>query len=207
MEDENGRLIPPGAFLPAAERFNLATRIDRWVINATMTWLGRHPAHLDRLSTCCINLSGQSVSDEGLIEFLIARLGPVRPDQLCFEITETAAVGNVPGAKRLIKTLKDEGCRFALDDFGSGVSSFGYLKTLPVDYLKIDGVFVQGVATDPIDLAMVRSINEIGHIMGKQTIAEFVDNRDVFANLREIGIDYAQRYAIHRPESLNRVLD
>ena len=205
MEDENGRLIAPGAFLPAAERYNLATRLDLWVIEHTFSWLERHPATLARLQLCSINLSGASLGDERVRELVLGRLddSAVRPDQLCFEITETAAIGHLAGAKHFIESLGAKGCRFALDDFGTGLSSFGYLKTLPVDFVKIDGVFVREILTDDIDLAMVRSINEIGHIMGKQTIAEHAESAAAVQKLREIGVDFVQGYAVGKPAPLS----
>jgi EAL domain-containing protein (putative c-di-GMP-specific phosphodiesterase class I) len=208
MEDENGRLVPPGAFLPAAERYNLATKLDRWVIGTALRWLSRHPQHLERLSLCFINLSGQSLGDQGLLRFVSRLFDEMKiPSQkICFEVTETAAIANLSSATSFIKELKLRGCRFALDDFGSGLSSFAYLKSLPVDFLKIDGLFVKDIMDDSIDLAMVRSINDIGHVMGKQTIAEFVENKAILERLRQIGVDYAQGYGIGRPRALAEML-
>ncbi len=204
MQDDQGRLVPPGVFLPAAERYNLIGRVDRWMVGAALDWLSNaEPGKCD-MAFCSINLSGQSLAEEGLLEFIIARLhdSGVSPGRICFEITETAAIANLARATRFITALKDIGCRFALDDFGSGLSSFAYLKTLPVDYLKIDGMFVKDIVDDPIDREMVRSINEIGHLMGKRTIAEFVENDEILAVLRDIGVDYAQGYGIGRPRPL-----
>jgi len=209
MVSEDGTTVAPGSFLPAAERYNLAPRLDRWVIATAFDWLAAHPRHLERLFVCSINLSGHSLGDETFRDFVLERFAGscVRTEQICFEITETAAISNLAGATRFIRTLKRKGCRFALDDFGSGLSSFAYLKTLPVDYLKIDGVFVKDVERDPIDLALVRSINEIGQVMGKQTIAEFVENDAVLAHVREAGVDYVQGYGIGAPRPLARLLE
>ena len=208
MREEDKRLIPPGAFLPAAERYNLSPRLDRWVLDHAFAWLLENPGHLERLSHCAINLSGLSLGNDEFLEHVIARFEEtgIPPGKICFEVTETAAIANLSSATVFIKKLKALGCKFALDDFGSGLSSFAYLKTLPVDYLKIDGVFVKDIETDPIDLAMVKSINDIGHVMGKQTIAEFVENEAILKKLREIGVDYAQGYGIAKPQPIESVL-
>ena len=207
MRDEKGSLVMPGAFLPAAERFGLASRLDRWVVAATLAWLAGKPERLSGLNTCSINLSGHSFDEEEFLDFLLEQVshGNVPPDKLCFEITETAAIRNLTAAAPFISRLKDLGCRFALDDFGSGLSSFAYLKNLPVDFLKIDGLFVKDIADDPIDFALVKSINEIGHVMGKQTIAEFVENDAILQLIREIGVDYAQGYGIGKPIPLSDI--
>jgi len=208
MRDENGRLVPPGAFLPAAERYNLTTKLDRWVVEEVFDWLDAHPPHLERLSLCSLNISGHSVADEEFLQFVIAKFDEtsVPAEKLCFEITETAAIRNLTSATRFITALKGWGCRFALDDFGSGLSSFAYLKHLDVDFLKIDGVFVKDIDGDAISLAMVKSINEIGKVMGKRTIAEFVESEAVLARLREVGVDYVQGYRIGRPKPLERLM-
>ena len=206
LEEEDGELILPGAFLPAAERYNLLTRIDQWVVSSTLDWLSRDPVWLQRLELCAINLSGQSLGDERFAEQVVEILerSDVPSDKLCFEITETAAISNLAAANRFISQLRKRGVRFALDDFGSGLSSFAYLKSLAVDYLKIDGVFVRDIIDDPIDRAMVRSINEIGHLMGKQTVAEFVENDAIAGELRRIGVNYLQGYSISRPVLLDK---
>ena len=208
MEDDAGRLAPPGEFLPAAERYHLAGRLDYWVVNAALDWLLANPRHVDDLSLCSINLSGQSLGDERLLACLVERLKeqPRLPGKLCFEITETAAIANLGHAVRFIDRLKGLGCRFALDDFGSGLSSFAYLKNLPVDFLKIDGAFVVDIDHDPVALTMVSAINEIGHAMGMETIAEFVENDQILARLREIGVDYAQGYGIGKPRPLAELI-
>jgi diguanylate cyclase (GGDEF)-like protein/PAS domain S-box-containing protein len=207
MQDDNDRMVAPGAFLPAAERYNLSTHLDRWVITAAFQWLSQHPQQLQRLSLCAINLSGSSLGDDEFLEFVIQQFAEqnLLPEKICFEVTETAAIANLTHATHFIKALKGLGCRFALDDFGSGLSSFAYLKNLPVDFLKIDGMFVKDIVDDPIDLAMVKSINDMGHVMGKQTIAEFVENDAILEKLREIGVDYAQGYGIGRPQPLGEM--
>lgn len=208
MRDASGRMVPPGAFLPAAERYSLSVKIDRWVVEKIFSWLDEHPVQLERLSMCSINLSGHSIADEDFLQFVISSLDgtDVPAEKLCFEITETAAISNLVSATRFITALKGWGCHFALDDFGSGLSSFAYLKQLEVDFLKIDGVFVKDVVDDPINLAMVKSINDIGKVMGKRTIAEFVENDGILEKLREVGVDYAQGFRVGRPKPLDRLL-
>ncbi|MGB5605051.1 MAG: EAL domain-containing protein, partial [Gammaproteobacteria bacterium] len=205
MADGNGGLIPPGAFIPAAERYNLMASLDRWVITETLKWLNKNAAVSEQLGKCSINVSGQSVGDARFLEYLLELLADssIPASKICFEITETSAIINLNLASRFITELKGIGCTFALDDFGSGISSFAYLKNLPVDYLKIDGAFVRDIVDDPIDAAMVHSINEIGHVMGKKTIAEFVENDAILDKLRSIGVDYAQGYGIDKPKPLD----
>jgi diguanylate cyclase (GGDEF)-like protein/PAS domain S-box-containing protein len=201
MYEGKNRLVPPGAFLPAAERYNLSARLDRWVIDNYLRWLAANTGHMNRLYQCSINLSGLSIGDEQFLDFLTRRLkqSNVPADKICFEITETAAITSLSRAAAFINKLKSFGCRFALDDFGSGLSSLAYLKALPVDFLKIDGVFVKDIGTDELDLAMVKSINDIGKVMGKKTIAEFVEHEAILQKLRDIGVDYVQGYLIGRP--------
>jgi diguanylate cyclase (GGDEF)-like protein/PAS domain S-box-containing protein len=204
MQDSDGNVITPDAFFPTAERYSIAARIDRWVITTILNWYSQNPEKFAALALCSINLSGQSLSDEEILRFVInsfENIG-IDPRKFCFEITETAAIANLTNATHFIKTLKERGVRFSLDDFGSGLSSFAYLKNLPVDYLKIDGQFVKDVLVDPIDLAMVKSINDIGHVMGKKTIAEFVETRAILDIMEDIGIDYAQGYGIAKPSVL-----
>jgi EAL domain-containing protein (putative c-di-GMP-specific phosphodiesterase class I) len=205
METDAGQLVDAGLFLPAAERYNLATKLDRRVIQIVFDWLRRRDGETNDQDVFAINLSGQSLGDEDFLSFLLARLEecPVHPGRICFEITETAAIANLSDATRFFRELKGKGCRFALDDFGSGLSSFGYLKSLPVDYLKIDGAFVKGIVEDPVDLAMVKSINDMGHVLGKKTIAEFVESQAIYERLSEIGVDFAQGYFIGRPQPVH----
>ena len=204
MRDEQGQLIAPGLFIAAAERYGLMTAIDRWVIAQAFTWLVSEADERERLSLCAINLSGQSLADEKFLPFVIEQFkkSGLSGSCICFEITETAAIASYSQANRFIHALKELGCRFALDDFGTGLSSFGYLKHFPVDFLKIDGSFVKEILHDPIDREMVRSINEIGHLTGKQTIAEFAENPEIITMLRGMGIDYAQGYGVSEPKRL-----
>ena len=204
MRDEDGNIVLPDAFLPAAERYNLSVKLDRWVVREAFRLLTRNPGHLENLFLCSINLSGVSLADEDFLIFVTTELAStgLPPSKVCFEITETAAIANLAGAMRFIEVLRRIGCRFALDDFGSGLSSFAYLKSLPVDFLKIDGVFVKDIVEDPIDRELVRAINEIGHVMGKRTIAEFVESKEILAALGEIGVDYAQGFELGKPKLL-----
>jgi diguanylate cyclase (GGDEF)-like protein/PAS domain S-box-containing protein len=198
MVDEEGILVPPASFLPAAERYNLMPRVDRWVVQQSLRWLVDHP---EETQCAAINLSGQSLGDEQLLDYVFEQLRHtgIESSRICFEITETAAIANLTKAIRFIGALRERGCRFSLDDFGSGLSSFGYLKNLPVDFLKIDGGFVRNITRNPIDKAMVVAINNIGHVMGLATIAEFVESDDIKTLLRAQGVDYGQGYGIARP--------
>jgi diguanylate cyclase (GGDEF)-like protein/PAS domain S-box-containing protein len=202
MRDENGGVISPGLFIGAAERYNLTPAIDRWVIRQAFRWLVSEADERERLMLCSINLSGQSLGDEKFLPFVIDQfqMSGLDATKICFEITEHAAVASYSQAVRFINALKELGCKFALDDFGEGMSSFGYLKHLPVDFLKIEGGFVKEMLHDPIDREMVRSINEIGHLTGKQTIAEFAENEEIITMLRGIGVDYAQGYGVSEPK-------
>ena len=202
MLDDYNRIVGPGSFIASAERYQLMPSIDRWVVSNTFRMLTLDKQRIfDRVSACCINLSGQSLSDERFMEFLITEIhdSGVPPELLCFEITETAVIANLSNAASLISKLRAMGCRFALDDFGVGLSSFGYLKNLAVDYLKLDGCFVTNMVHDKTDLAMVEAINQIGHSMNIKTIAEFVEDEQTLEAVRKIGIDYAQGYEIAKP--------
>ena len=200
MMDQEGHAIPPMAFIPAAERYNLMPAVDRWVVAHALAWL-RQANRLAAPRACSINLSGRSLCESRFLEFVVAEIGRsgVDPPNITFEITETAAVANFAQAQQFIIALKRMGCRFALDDFGSGLSSFAYLKHLPVDFLKIDGNFVRDMGNDQIDHAMVEAINQLGHVMGIQTIAEYVETPEVLEKLKIVGVDYAQGFAIGYP--------
>jgi diguanylate cyclase (GGDEF)-like protein/PAS domain S-box-containing protein len=207
-QDEHEQLVPPGAFLPAAERYNLSGRIDLWVVDNAISWLKENSHNLKFLDHIAINLSGNSLGDDAILGHIVKEIqsSGVAPNKIKFEITETAAISNLIDAQMFIGTLREFGCAFALDDFGSGLSSFGYLKNLPVDTLKIDGMFVRDILDDEIDQAMVKSINEIGHVMGKKTVAEFVENKAIVDRLIELGVDYAQGYHIGKPQPLKAIV-
>lgn len=204
MRDETGKIISPDNFIAAAERYGLMPTIDRWVIQHTFRWLVTSADEREKLAMCAINLSGQSLGDDKFLPYVIEEFHSSGLDatKICFEITETAAIASFSQANRFIRALKELGCKFSLDDFGTGMSSFGYLKHFPVDYLKIDGSFVKEILRDPIDREMVRSINEIGHLTGKKTIAEFAENDEIIDMLRELGVDYAQGYGVSMPQSV-----
>ncbi len=204
LRDADGEIVLPDAFLSSAERFNLMPAVDRWVIGETFQWLNAQAMNLANVDLCTINVSGHSMSDEVFLDFVVNQLRDLNipAHKICFEITETAAVAHLGRATHFMRELKSRGCQFALDDFGSGMSSFAYLKNLPVDYLKIDGNFVRDVADDPVDYAMVDAINKVGHVMGLQTVAEFVEDAQVLDKLRSIGVDYVQGFGIAPPAPL-----
>lgn len=207
MVDLDGSLIPPGAFLPAAERFQLATRIDRWVLQNAIAELVALPS-LDHLDCLSINLSGQSVGDRAFHRYAVETLqaaGQTVCEHVCIEVTETSAITNLADASLFIQQVRTLGIRIALDDFGAGASSFGYLKTLKVDYLKIDGQFIKDLIEDPLDDAAVRCFIDVAKVMGMQTVAEFVDRHDVLARLKELSVDFGQGYLLHRPEPLENL--
>jgi diguanylate cyclase (GGDEF)-like protein/PAS domain S-box-containing protein len=207
MRDDTGRAVPPGAFLPTVERCNLSVRYDRWVVNAALQWMQGHAAAMSRVSRFFINLSRDSVIDPETGAFVrqaIAQAG-VDPRRLGFEVAESVAIGNLSRANQLFNELRRMGCAVSLDDFGSGVSSFAYLKALGADYLKIDGMFVGNISQDKVDYAMVRSIKDIGHVMGKKVIAESVENDAVLEKLREIGVDYAQGFGVGEPRPIDEI--
>lgn len=203
--EEDGRLITPGSFLPAAERYGLMARVDQWVVHNTLAWIGDRVRREGALpGVYSINLSGASLSDARFRKTLRDTLERLRlpAGAVCFEITETSAVANLSKVVPFIREIKQLGCFFALDDFGSGLSSFAYLKNLPVDFLKIDGSFIKDIERDPIDLAMVQAINAIGHEMGLKTIAEYVASEGILRRVQEIGIDFAQGYYLGMPRPL-----
>ncbi len=209
MVDEEGGLIAPGHFIPAAERYSLMTEIDQWVVRQALAALRRiGRGNGDTELQVSINLSGQSLSDPHFLDFLVDALtrSGLSPTCFCFEITETAAVANIARAQRFIQILRGMGCAFALDDFGSGLSSFAYLKRLPVDYLKIDGSFVRNIVHDETDYAMVKSIQQIGDVMAIETVAEFVETPAIIERLRELGVDYLQGFALGEPRPLDEFL-
>jgi diguanylate cyclase (GGDEF)-like protein/PAS domain S-box-containing protein len=202
LRDESGKIVAPDSFMAAAERYGITPNIDRWVIENALRWLVSEADERGKLAMCSINLSGQSLGDDKFLPYVIDRFrqSGVDASKMCFEITETAAIASFSQANRFIRSLKELGCKFALDDFGTGLSSFGYLKHFPVDFLKIDGSFVKDIVRDPIDREMVRSINEIGHLTHKRTIAEFAENVEIITMLRSLGVDYAQGYGVSQPQ-------
>ena len=207
IKSESGELSSPAEFIPIAEKYNVMTEIDRWVFSHVLDWVVEHQntLHTPKL---LINLSGLSFINDEFLEFVVDQLTTrdVDPQKLAFEITETAAVDNMEKANVFIERIREIGCHFALDDFGSGFSTFAYLKELPIDYLKIDGSLVKNLATDSIDREMVRAINEIGHTVGAQTIAEFVEDEKALGHLRDMGVDFAQGYGLCKPKALTELV-
>jgi diguanylate cyclase (GGDEF)-like protein len=210
MIGEDGQLISPNEFLPAAERYHMMSNIDRWVVREVFDCLERHKCNCNNnnINMVAINLSGQSIGDENFLSYIrdLFERYNVEGKQVCFEVTETAVISNITYARNFISTLKDIGCWFALDDFGSGLSSFQYLKDLDVDFLKIDGSFVRTMANDDNNYNMVASINHIGHVMGLQTIAEFVENQEIQSMLEEVGVDFIQGYVVDKPHPIDSVM-
>ncbi len=202
--DDDGTVIAPGAFLHAAEKYNMVSSIDRWVIENSMAWLAETEKSDGRPITISINLSGQTIGSPDMLKFIIDKMEETGAPagQIIFEVTETAAIANITSATSFMLTLRGCGFRFSLDDFGSGLSSFTYLKKLPVDFLKIDGAFVRDILSDPVDYAMVRSINELGQLLGKETIAEFVETTGLADELERMGVNYVQGYAFAKPRPL-----
>jgi EAL domain-containing protein (putative c-di-GMP-specific phosphodiesterase class I) len=208
MIDDTGREVLPGAFLPAAERFHLASRIDRWVLNEAVSWLEDLQAP-QSLRTLSVNLSGQSIGDRAFHRYAMDLLGAAGESvcsRLCLEITETAAVTNIADAAVFVKNVKALGVHTALDDFGSGASSFGYLKALPVDFLKIDGQFIQRLLDDRLNQAAVRCFVEVASVVGVKTVAEFVDGPRLLEMVRSLGVDFAQGFLLHRPAPIRELL-
>src|SRR5699024_3576143 len=208
MRDVDGTLLELAAFLPIAERYHIMSKIDRSVLEKALEVLANAAYSASNIDYFSINLSGQSMTDEHFVDLavdLLKRSG-IDATRLVFEITETSAVTNLDRAAYLIKALRDMGCRFALDDFDSGLSSFSYLKNLPLDFIKIDGSFVRNVLTDSVDLETVKAINQVGHTMGLKTVAEYVESKEILDMLRAIDVDYAQCYYIGKPLPLKTLL-
>ncbi len=209
LRDENGQVLSPAAFMPAAERYQMMPLVDRWVIRNTLRWLKHNWTAIEGADPVfCINLSGQSLTNAGFLAFVIDELtlAKVPAGNICFEITETAAIANIDDAIELIDSLTSIGCRFSLDDFGAGLSSFGYLKKLPVNYLKIDGSFVREITSDRVSRAMVKAITAIGKTMGLHMVAEFVNDDETVALPNKIGVDFAQGYGIGKPKPIDAVI-
>ena len=206
LEGTDGKLIGPGAFFPAAERFHMASRLDRWVVKHVVRWM--EVTDLAQIEMISVNLSGQSIGDRALQSYIADLVAGASFDnrKLCFEITETAAITHMGNAIEFISAMHALGVQISLDDFGAGASSFGYLKQLKVDFLKIDGQFVRDLLVDRLDQAAVRCFREVAAACGLKTIAEWVETEAVRTELRRIGIDFAQGYLIHRPEPLNQIV-
>jgi len=208
LRDDDGEAISPREFLEAAEYYNQLLAVDRWVIRNVIHWLSGNPPGLDAIDGFTINLSGASLVDETLgdyvLELLLGSSAP--PGRLCFEVSQSDALAHHSNAEQFIRTVTDLGCRIALHDFGRGDSSYAYLKDLPVDYIKIGGTFVAGMARSPSDHAVVNSINEIAHMMGKRTVAEHVESEAAMVRLRDMGVDFAQGYYVARPCYLEELL-
>ena len=201
VKDEDGEVIPPDSFIPAAERCRRMPEIDRWMVKAVFDWIELNGLDFDSIGGFSINLSGQSLSSQEFFDFLqeILESSTVSPEKITFEITETAAAEDMAFVGKFIKKIKEMGCKFSLDDFGTGYSSYSYLKSLNIDYLKIDGAFIKDITTSETDAAMVKSMNEIGHSLGLETIAEYVENDEIQEVVREIGVDYAQGWGVQKP--------
>ncbi len=209
LRSEQGDLSPPSAFLPSAERYNLSDKVDRWVVDKALSWLDKNIVELPNLKQLAINLSGASLGNDEMLDFISSKINKVSfpASKIKFEITETAAISNLREATHFIHTMAEVGCEFSLDDFGSGLSSFGYLKNLPVQSIKIDGMFVRDMNSDPLDFEMVKSINDIGHVMGLETIAEFVEDEQIWEKLKSIGVDYGQGFYLGRPMPISAILN
>ena len=206
--DDDGAIITPGTFLPAAEKYNLLTSIDRWVIENSLRWLAKNTNISETVITLSINISAQTIGSPEMLKFIIdMREETGAPaSQVIFEVTETAAIANITSATGFMLTLRGCGFRFTLDDFGSGLSSFTYLKKLPVDFLKIDGVFVRDILSDPVDHAMVKAISELGQLLGKEIIAELVETDELADELRKMGVNYMQGHSYGRAQPLNNFI-
>lgn len=205
MQADGGEDLPPSEFVQAAERYNRMLAVDRWVVDSAFHWMKDNPEKLAKLGMMSINLSGHSLTDTQMMSYVLDRLLEYKlpTEKVCFEITETTAISNMADAVDLMRELKKVGCRFALDDFGAGHATYNYLKHLPLDFVKIDGAFVRDICTDENDYVMVRSINDLSHYLGLQTIAEYVEDDAILARLQEIGVDFAQGYGIERPRWLD----
>ena len=205
-DPETGERLAPDHFIPAAERFQLGVALDRHVVNLTLNWLESRPDAAATVESCAINLTAASLVDEGFAVFLYHRVrnGKLAPDKLCFEVTETSAVRDLARAQALISKMRSLGCSFSLDDFGTGFCSFNYLRSLDVDYFKIDGSFVRDLESSSLSMAVIRSITDIAHVLDKQTIAEHTENEAILTALRELGVDFAQGFGIHRPQPIEQ---
>jgi len=204
MIDNHGNIVSPASFLPIAERYQLSSKIDLWVVNAVYEYYTKNSDQVEYIDTVSINLSGHSLTDNNLEKFIINKLATSKlpPEKVCFEITETAAITNIKRARLFMNNIKALGCKFALDDFGSGHSSYAYIKEFPTDKIKIDGTFTTNMMDNPLDYTAVKSICEIAKASGQEVIAEFVEEENVIEALTKLGVDYAQGYYYSKPEPL-----
>ena len=206
MSGEDGAEILPDVFLPIAERFNLSTKIDGWVVSNLLSLFASDRSRVGHVDWCAINISPHSINDQGFIDFLLDQLknSALPPERICFDLTEAAALSNVMAARNFVDSLRELGCRFALDDFGDGWSSLAQLKHLSFDYLKVGSHFTKGMLVSALDFAVVKAVNEIAHAMRTKTVVEAVESEEILAALRDptLGIDYVQGYAIQRPRPL-----
>jgi EAL domain-containing protein (putative c-di-GMP-specific phosphodiesterase class I) len=210
MLGDRGEIIPPGKFLSAAERYQLMPTIDRWVVRRACGLLGRHSASVgEDIARFAINLSGQSLQDESFLEFVVDQIkaSKLPPGVLCFELTETATIGNLANAQNFMRRLQDLGCQFALDDFGTGVSSLAYLKDLSVNYLKIDGSFVRDALTNSRSESMIKAIAQLAKVMCMETIAEYVETDLLRARMADLGVDYGQGFSMGKAQPLEVLLE
>lgn len=208
MKDGDSDLILPGIFLPVAQRYDLIGNVDAWVINKAMDLLSENQDFLEKYDYVSINLADHSLTNDYILDLIISRLKDtgIAPEKICLELSEVTVISNLNAAIRFVSILKDLGCRFTLDNFGKGVSSFSYLKNLPVDYLKINGLFVKEMPNEPLNVVLVKSIHEIGQVMGMETIAEFVESEEIMNMAKNAGINYAQGYGIHNPQPFEELL-
>lgn len=201
---DNDEIITPDTFLPAAERYGIIHKIDKWVVNTAIDQISKDQLISQQINKLSINLSGASLANDELLEFITRKLRRSNVDtkKICFEITETAAIQNLHKALHFIDTLRDQGCSFALDDFGTGLSSYAYLKSIPVDFIKIDGSFIRDIVNNDFDFTIVNSIKQIGHEMGKKIIAEHVEDDETLAILKKMGVDYVQGFNVGKPDNI-----
>jgi diguanylate cyclase (GGDEF)-like protein len=209
LRDESGELQSPQDFIRSAERFGFVTLVDRWVVAQTFAWMSELVDKQKQVPQLSINLSGTSITDNEFLDYVLEQISEygVGTSRLCFEITETGAIDNLPRATDFVRTLRNIGCAFSLDDFGTGLASHKYLKELPVDYVKIDGTFISGIHNSSTDYAMAKSINDLAHFLGQRTVAECVENLEVVPSLREIGIDFLQGWGVGMPRPLSEIID
>jgi len=207
LTNKDGSLTSPEEFIKSAERYGFMTLVDRWVVGEAFSWISHLMDAQKVVPDLSINLSGTSVTDDAFMEYLFEQISEfgVGTSKLCFEITETGTISNLVKAADFVRAFRNIGCKFSIDDFGTGLASHNYLRELPVDYVKIDGSFITGIHKNRNDYAMARSINDLAHFLGQQTIAESVENDEIVAKLQDIGVDYLQGWGIGKPKPLTEV--